>query len=166
MKFHFKGNASLLASIRADLKRHHAFAWERVGFLQVGLARTASGALILASEYRPVADDDYTYAPHVGAMINADAIRKAMDWAHESQGGIFHVHAHEGRGSVHFSATDNKANARLVPTFFNLAPRACHGAIVLSDDQMYGEVWTGRDDAPLAISKFSILGPPLRWWFA
>lgn len=165
MKFHFKGNASLVASIRADLKRRHAFAGERVGFLQAGLARTARGALILASEYRPVDDDDYTYAPRVGAMINADAIRKTMDWAHESQGAIFHVHAHEGRGQVRFSVTDVQANARLVPTFFNLSPKACHGAIVLSDDQMYGEVWTGRDAVPLAISKFSVVGAPLRWWF-
>lgn len=166
MNLHFKINAHLLASIRADLKRKHAFAWERVGFLQAGLARSADGVVIMAAEYRPVDDADYTYNPEVGAMINADAIRKAMDWAHSSQAGIFHIHAHEERGQTSFSETDNWGNARVIPTFFNLAPRACHGAVVLSDDSMYGEVWTRRDARPARIDRFSVVGAPLRGWFA
>src|SRR5437870_1494060 len=98
MKVRFKITSGLLASIRADLGHPHAFAYERVGFISAGAAASASGVLILAQEYRPVADEDYLRDTSIGAMMGPEAIRKAMEWALMKKVSIFHVHSHGGRG--------------------------------------------------------------------
>ena len=81
MRVRFKITTGLLASIRADISRPHAFAYERVGFVSAAVAWSAWGVLILAQEHHPVADEDYVPDPSVGAMMGPEAIRKAMEWA-------------------------------------------------------------------------------------
>ena len=96
MTTRFKITRRLLRAIRQDLERPHPFAYERVGFLSAGLFSTDSNLLVLAREYRPVADDDYLHDSSVGAMMGPEAIRKALQWAMSERVAIFHVHAHHG----------------------------------------------------------------------
>ena len=70
MKIIFRVTSALLARIRDDLSRPHHFAAERVGYgaCKIGTLQ-AGNLLILASNYSPVADDDYLDDPYAGATI-------------------------------------------------------------------------------------------------
>lgn len=164
MRVRFKITTGLLASIRADLGRRHPFAYERVGFILAGVARTASGVLILAQEYRSVADEDYLPDTSVGAMMGPEAIRKAMEWALMKKLSIFHVHSHGGRGIPGFSAVDARESAKFVPDFLKVAPGMIHGAVVLSDDAAIGRFWVFGECGPQAVNAFVEVGMPMRKW--
>jgi hypothetical protein len=164
MRVRFKITTALLASIRADLGRPHAFAYERVGFILAGVAQSASGVLVLAREYQPVADEDYLPDDSVGAMMGPEAIRKAMEWALMKKVSIFHVHSHGGRGIPGFSAVDARESAKFVPDFLKVAPGIIHGAVVLSDDAAAGRFWVFGNSGPREVSEFVEVGMPLRKW--
>lgn len=166
MRVRFKITTSLLSAVRADLGRPHDFADERVGFILAGGARCASGLLVLAREYRPVADGDYLPDESVGAMMGPEAIRKAMDWALMSHVSIFHVHSHGGRGVPGFSTVDARESAKFVPDFLKVAPELIHGAIVLSDDAAVGRFWVSGNGGGQEVSDFVEVGMPLRKWGA
>jgi hypothetical protein len=166
MNIRFKITSPLLAAIRTDLHRPHPFAGERVGFIAAGLAAAHDQLLILAREYRPVRDDEYHRDPSVGAMMSADAIRRARQWALSDRVAIFHVHTHGGRGIPGFSGVDTRENAKFVPNFVSVAPHAVHGAIVLSDTAAFGQVWLNRKSPQQFITAFSEIGIPLRNWRA
>jgi hypothetical protein len=161
----FKANSALFAAMRQDLRRPHAFAHERIGFLSAGIAATDEGLLLLARSYRPIADEDYLPDPSVGAMMNAVAIRKALQWAMSERVAIFNVHSHGGRGVPGFSTVDLRESAKYVPDFFKLAASRPHGAIVLSNDAAYGKIWFNKGETAI-ISKFVEVGAPLRKWMA
>ncbi|HLH93956.1 MAG TPA: hypothetical protein VKW08_02450 [Xanthobacteraceae bacterium] len=156
----------MLAAIRADLRRPHAFAHERIGFIAAGLAAAHDNLLILARAYRPVPDDQYLRDASVGAMISAQAIRAARQWAMDDRAAIFHVHSHGGRGVPGFSGVDKRENAKFVPNFVAVAPHAVHGAIVLSDTAAFGQVWLDRASPQPFIASFSEVGVPIRNWRA
>jgi hypothetical protein len=164
MKVRFKITRELLASIRADLARQHVFAFERVGFISAGVATSASGIVILAREYRPVADDDYLPDPSVGAMMGPEAIRKAMEWALIRKVSIFHVHTHGSIGVPRFSPVDLRESAKFVPDFLKVAPEMIHGAIVLSNDAAAGRFWIYGNAGPAALTEVVEVGPPIRKW--
>jgi hypothetical protein len=161
----FKANSALFAAMRQDLRRPHPFAHERIGFLSAGIAATDEGLLILARSYRPIADEDYLPDSSVGAMMNAAAIRKALQWAMSERVAIFNVHSHGGRGVPGFSGIDLRESAKYVPDFFKLAASRPHGAIVLSNDAAYGKIWFNKSETSI-ISKFVEVGAPLRKWVA
>src|SRR3546814_17546274 len=76
---HFKIRAPLLDAIRGDLRRRHAFAYERVGWISAGVSRIGDGSLfLLAQDYHPVEVADYIDDPRVGAMLGSQEIRKGM----------------------------------------------------------------------------------------
>jgi proteasome lid subunit RPN8/RPN11 len=127
MNIRFKIASALLATIRIDLRRPHPFAHERVGFISAGLAAAHDELLILAREYRPVRDDEYLKDPRVGAMMSAEAIRRARQWAMDERVAIFHVHTHGGTGIPAFSGIDIRENAKFVPNFVSVAPHGVHG---------------------------------------
>lgn len=164
MKVHFKISSDLLALVRADLRRRHQFAHERVGFILASLAKTAEGVLVLAQSYHPVADQDYLHDPSVGAMMGPNAIRKAMEFALIKRVAIFHVHSHGGIGIPGFSGVDIRENAKFVPDFLKVAPQNIHGAIVLSDSAAFGQYWIARDRLPQPINGFSEIGRPIVKW--
>jgi hypothetical protein len=164
MKVRFKITTALLASIHADLRRPHGFAFERVGFILAGIAQSASGFLILAQEYRPVADEDYLPDDSVGAMMGPEAIRKAMEWAWMNKVSVFHVHSHGGQGIPRFSTVDVRESAKFVPDFLKVAPEMIHGAIVLSDDAALGRFWVFGSGGPQGVSQFVEVGMPMRKW--
>lgn len=164
MKVRFKITADLLANIRADLTRPHAFAHERVGFISAGISSMAQDIMILARAYRPVRDDDYLNDPSVGAMMGREAIRKGLEWAMQGGHAMFHVHTHGGRGIPGFSGIDLRENRKFVPDFFKVTPRCPHGALVLSDTAASGQIWFGRDREPAGIDEFVVVGPSLQKW--
>jgi len=166
MTTRFKITRRLLRAIRQDLERPHPFAYERVGFLSAGLSSTDSNLLVLAREYRPVADDDYLHDSSVGAMMGPEAIRKALQWAMAERVAIFHVHAHHGRGQPGFSGVDLREQAKFVPNFFQIAPQWPHGALVLSDDSCFGHIWLDGSKPGDAITGFVEVGAPLATWSA
>jgi len=164
MNVRFKITASLLASIRADLRRPHAHAHERVGFVAAGLATHSGGVLVLAHSYRPVADDDYLRDRSVGAMMGPEALRKALEWALLEEHALFHVHTHGGRGIPGFSGVDLAENRKFVPDFLKVAPQNIHGAIVLSDDSAAGAFWSEASKQEASIAQFVEVGPTVRKW--
>lgn len=166
MKIRFKITSALLTTVRIDLHRPHPFAYERVGFIAAGLAAAHEELMILAREYQPVRDDEYLQDRNVGAMMSADAIRRARQWAMNDGVAIFHVHSHGGRGIPGFSATDIRENARFVPNFVSVAPQCVHGAIVLSDTAAFGQVWLDRNSPQPFINAFTEVGIPIRNWRA
>lgn len=166
MNIHFKITKALLAVVRADLCRPHAFAHERVGFIAAGLAAAHDDLLILGREYRPVRDEEYLQDRSVGAMMSADAIRRARQWAMNDRAAIFHVHTHGGHGVPGFSSIDNRENAKFIPNFTSVAPHAVHGAIVLSDTAAFGQVWLGRDAPQPFVTRFTDVGMPVHTWRA
>lgn len=166
MNIRFKITRALLATIRIDLQRPHPFAHERVGFIAAGLAAAHDELLILARAYQPVRDDEYLRDSSVGAMMSAEAIRRARQWAMNDRAAIFHVHTHGGRGVPGFSGTDIRENAKFVPNFVSVAPHSAHGAIVLSDTAAFGQVWLDRKSPQPFITVFSEVGMPIRTWRA
>jgi hypothetical protein len=142
MRCTYRLRQNLLGRVHEDLNRQHPFAAERVGFLFGRAARIGNdGLIILATEYEPIADDDYVDDPSVGAMMDATAIRKALERALNGGAGdlsVFHVHRHEHDGAPWFSSIDLCESAKFAPSFFHVAPKIPHGVIVLSHDQAAG----------------------------
>lgn len=165
MKIQFRITRALLDAVRQDLLRPHAFAWERVGFIAAGFAMAGSSDVVaLAQSYRPVADEDYLRADDVGAMMGPAAIRKAMQWALTDRVGLFHVHTHGGRGLPSFSGIDVREQAKFIPSFFHVAARCLHGALVLSNDAARGRAWLSSSGQQTIVHEFVEVGPPLRIW--
>lgn len=161
LQAHVKISAELLAQVRADLRRRHAFAAERVGFLFAGVAASEAGVVLLCREYMPVADEHYIDDPRVGAMMGETAIRKALQHAMQSRSAALHVHEHGHRGRPGFSGIDIRENAKFVPDFFKVAPFAPHGALVLSHDSAAGQFWEKRGSVAAPISRFTSVGAAL-----
>lgn len=162
MKTHIKIAGSLLSTVRADLHRGHAFAFERVGFLTAGASWTRHGDLVLLCRaYQPVADEDYERSSTVGARIGSNAMRKALQTAYQHKSAILHIHTHGGRGRPAFSAVDLNSAREFVPGFFNALPQMPHGIVVLSNDSARCLLWTGPNDRPRYVDAFQQVSAPL-----
>jgi hypothetical protein len=163
MKIHIKITEALMAQVRSDLHRRHAFAFERVGFLTAGATRSRDGdILLLCRSYHPVADEDYEASATVGAQIGSDAMRKAIEVAYPSKSALLHIHTHGGRGVPAFSRTDLVSGAQFVPGFFNALPRTPHGLIVLSNTSAKGLVWMAKNAKPQYVDGFTQVGRPVQ----
>jgi hypothetical protein len=164
MKVHFKITLELLDRIRVDLRRNHAYAYERVGFLFVRVGQVGSdGVIILAHSYVPVQDDHYEKSDEVGALIGPLAFQAALQHAYFHEVGAFHVHMHDHMGTPWFSRVDLRESKKFVPDFFNVRPHLIHGAVVLSGDSLAGLCWhPQRHDEASRISDFTVVGQPLR----
>lgn len=161
----FKVPKGLLRSIHQDLSRPHRFAHERVGFIVCRNAISPKSSILLAESYQTVDDADYLYAPTVGAMMGPNAIRKALQFAYKEPVSMFHVHRHEHKGPPRFSRLDLQESAKFIPDFWNVRPGINHGAIVLSQDSMFGLAWDPTDRIPKAIAEFVVVGRPLfKFW--
>ena len=161
MNLRFKIPSRMLAGIRADLRRRHAFARERVGFMTAGATwLDRNTILLLARDYRPVEDADYVPDPSVGVQIGSDAMRKAAEFAYRSRSALFHIHTHGGRGRPDFSGVDLRSGREFVPGFFNVVSRMPHGMLVLSDDAATGMFWCNAGDVGHYITQFVDIGAP------
>jgi hypothetical protein len=153
----------MLAKIRRDLHRPHDFAHERVGFMTAGATRVGSHELLLmAREYRPVADEDYEPDLTVGVRIGSNAMRKAAQFAYQSRSTLLHVHSHGGYGRPDFSGVDVKSGREFVPGFFHSVPRMPHGMIVLSNDSATCMLWFDPEEDGTYAAEFIGVGAPFR----
>ena len=163
MKSVFKMRRNLLLEINADLSRPHAHAAERVGFLACRLAELPKeGVAVLAQTYLPIADEHYERSFVVGALMNADAIRTALEYSHYRRTAMFHVHRHDHRGSPRFSAIDLSEASRFVPDFWKVQPELIHGALVLSFDAAHGQWWDPRTRQARSFDEYITVGLPMK----
>jgi hypothetical protein len=163
MKIAFKITRRQLDDLKVRLERPHPFAFERVSFLlcRAGLIEEG-GMVVLAHSLYDVADEDYLDDPGVGATMGPHAIRKALQVAYNQQASMFHIHLHAHRGRPRFSRTDCEETAKFVPDFWNVQPDLPHGAIVFSEDSACGKCWVPGDKDPFDISRFDVVGVPMR----
>jgi len=157
MNIIFRATSSFIASVRSDLRRLHAFAGERVGFITMRTAAASESLLLLPQDYHPVADEDYVQDLSVGAMIGQEALRKALDMALLSKVGILHIHMHDFPGRLWFSRTDLREQLKFVPDFFKVRRNLPHGALVLGPESAAGRVWLAPDKIQ-RISEFNFIG--------
>ena len=137
----------LYEEVLSDLRRPHAHAAERVGFLYGRLASPID-PLILMTRYSPVPDEHYLLDFDVGARINGDAIRAAMQGVVDSGEGVFHTHLHEWPGRPGFSLADNKELPKLVPAFQAVGRTQASGLFLLSPDSAIADVWLPGSQRP------------------
>ena len=163
MLIHVKMTRSVYERMRADLKRPHDFARERVGFI---FARKGNAGqytlLLLATEYSPVPDAHYLDDPMVGAKINSSAIRSVMERAYSTKECILHVHTHGHPGVPQFSRVDRVEYNKMIPSFHNIGGDAVHGALVFSRDSAAGLIWTSKQASPRPVSKLTIVDYPMK----
>jgi hypothetical protein len=131
---------TMLRDIRADLMRAHPFAYERVGFIACNVM-SADNYNLTAKNYYPISEDGYEETMEVGALINAEAIRDAMQVAFDSEVAMLHVHLHETHGVPSFSRIDMVSGRELIPCFWNVRSNMPHGMLLLSNDDHFGLLW-------------------------
>jgi hypothetical protein len=153
----FRATQQFMDSVRHDLERRHAFAFERVGFITTRAVQGTEGLVILADGYHPVADDDYVPDSSVGAMLGSEALRKALELALLQGAGVFHVHMHGAAPRLWFSGIDLREQVRFIPDFFTVCPQMPHGAIVLDAKRAAGRVWLAPDRIVI-IDEFGTVG--------
>lgn len=161
MTFELRLTSRMHRDMLQDLHRPHGFARERVGFLFVGAARLDRRTLLLARAYEPVADEHYIDDQRYGALINKKAFSMAFERAHRTRSGMFHVHAHGGKGPPRFSKLDTVESDKFCPTFFGTCQPLLHGAIVLSGTHAAVRLWTAPDAAPVTRIDVRLTGGPL-----
>lgn len=159
----FRISGNLYRTIQNDLRRPHEFAAERIGFLFVRPGKLAGAdVLLLGAEYLPVLDKDYVDDLTVGARINGDAIRMAMQKVLDTRQGCFHVHLHEHKGKPRFSGTDNRELKVLIPTFRQVGTANYHGALLLSDDSACAVALPPDEDVFTDDFRITFIGPPMQ----
>lgn len=153
---------ALLDDIRADLRRPHPFAAERVGFVHCRLGNEQGGTLlVLPFGYVAVPDSQYVRDGAVGARISGDAIRDAMGAALAGALCVLHVHLHEHAGRPHFSRTDLREYPPLISALQNAGPMCPHGALLLSDDHLDCLLWRRGRVEPLGEGRIVVAGRPM-----
>jgi hypothetical protein len=156
-------SGNVYRAMQTDLRRPHEFAAERVGFLFVRCVKlTGDNLLVLSAEYTPVKDEHYLDDVTVGARINGDAIRSAMQRVLDTQQGCFHVHLHEHDGKPGFSGTDVRELRDLIPTFQKVGAEQVHGALVLSDDSAIAVALCPGSEKLTTKCRITILDIPMR----
>jgi hypothetical protein len=164
MRVHFKITDLLLRHIQCDLRRPHSVALERVGFVTCRVGRTADGLMVLARGFKPVADEHYMHNPHVGAAINGDAVRLALQHAYAYPDVMMFIHEHAHDGPTRPSRVDLECWRRMIPNFWNVRPELPHGALILSHDSGMGQLWIPHQTGPVGIGRFSVVGTSVRRW--
>lgn len=148
--------------VRADLRRPHPFAAERVGFMFAKLGNAGTdNPLVLFTDYSALADERYINDPYSGARIDGTAIRGAMQEVLDRRQGVFHVHIHEFPGRPHFSRMDREELPQLIPSFQAVGRTLPHGLFLMSEDECVAQVWMPAAKWPVA-ARTSIVGYPMQ----
>lgn len=166
-KIKYRLTKAIYMQMMNDLARSHDYASERVGFLFTRSKALENGDwLIVATAYIPVADDHYIQDHHVGARINSDAIRIAMQKARSEQCGVFHIHLHEHKGKPSMSRTDREGIPPMIESFKNVAPDQCHGIFILSENSVLIEVMAAQETEYRQPELTTIVGYPCQYFFS
>jgi hypothetical protein len=164
MTIHFKMLETLRQAIICDLRRPHAHAGERVGFVTGRFGNSYRDVIVLAHSFHPVSDEHYEVDHQVGARFTSAAIRAALQIAYSDDVGIFHVHLHEHRGIPGPSSIDWSEWNKFVPNFWHVRPNLPHGTLILSEDRMSGWCWYPKRRQPIPIHRFTLVGRGMRSW--
>jgi len=160
MKFRIR--KSLYDRVLDDLRRPHPFALERVGFLTAKLGnRRGSDLIVFLADYIAVPDNQYINDRSVGARMNSDAIRAAMQHILNTQDGLFHVHLHDWSGIPELGYTDRMEIPPIVNSFCNVGPSSAHGIVLLSSDKAMALAWPPSSDEPVPADRITVVGYPL-----
>lgn len=156
--------------IREDLGREHLFAFERVGYA-IGKSKELNDneVLIIINDYVRVEDQDYIEDSSVGARINSDAIRMAMQIAMDNDCSIFHIHEHFGNGTPEFGSTDMDELPGIVDAMINANSSRIHGLLLLSEDGINAFVKMKPSKGLAVLNKVVRVGYPMSfnkaWYF-
>lgn len=151
----------LYEEIRTDLQRPHTLAFERIGFVSASTGNDGGDhQLIMLHDYQPVLDSDYIADKDVGARINSNAIRRAMQRILDTGKGLFHVHLHPHKGSPKFSRTDLREQPRLLHGFQNVGPTFIHGLLLLSYDSCAASALFPGQSNLQTVASISLVGFP------
>lgn len=152
----------LCNQIRNDISRPHKFAYERVGFV-IGNSKVLSESedLICISEYIAIDDNHYIKDETVGARINEDAIRNAMQIAMNKKCSIFHVHVHFGEGTPDFSLTDFDELPSIAEAMVNANPSNVHGVLLLNSNGANAILKIKKSKGKVYLKKITVIGYPM-----
>ncbi|MHC5537082.1 hypothetical protein ACYOEI_02460 [Singulisphaera rosea] len=145
----------LYQGVLADLRRPHEHAAERIGFLYSRLEPAQH--LVVMTRYVPIPDERYVVDDTVGARIDGDAIRAAMQGVLDTGEGVFHTHLHEGPGIPWFSRKDDEELPRLIPAFRAVGRTQATGLFLLSPDSAIADVWVPGAQGPERVTRISIV---------
>jgi len=153
---------SLYKHVLSDLRRPHVHAAERVGFLYGRLA-TGPNPLILMTRYSSVADECYVHDREVGARIDGNAIRAALQGVVDVGDGVFHTHLHEWPGRPRFSVVDDRELPKLIPAFRAVGRRQASGLFLLSADSAIADVWLPGAEQAQRADRIAVVGYPVQF---
>jgi hypothetical protein len=145
----------------ADLRRPHAFAFERAGFFSTRCSRFASTTLVHCVAYNPVDDRHYLRDDSVGVRIGPEAITAAMTRSAVDAVGQIHVHHHGGPGLPSPSGTDTAELPKLFRSFQNANPGAAHGWMILGESDAWASLALDGKIHVGAPPRVSLVGFPL-----
>lgn len=147
--------------VRKDLARPHKVAHERIGFLSASVGNQKGvEQIVLLHDYVSVPESFYIRDHLVGARINGDAIRMAMQKIMDSKKGLFHVHAHPGIGKPFFSRTDLNEQPKLLKDFRKVGKDYIHGLFLLSEDSCSSLAFFPNGSSLEKVDSISIVGFP------
>jgi molybdopterin/thiamine biosynthesis adenylyltransferase len=160
-KIHIKITAALYELLLEDLRREHAFAYERVGFLYTTHKVINGHTYIWINSYQPVADDHYIEDATVGARFGSEAIRGAMETALGNRFGSLYVHLHDHKGMPFPSQTDKEGIPGIVQSIINAAPKETHGYLILSKNAFFLRVRMPGSKLYIETADISVVGKPM-----
>jgi hypothetical protein len=161
MKYTLRIMDSLLDGVRADLRRPHSFAAERVGFMVCKFASSENDSTMLAFDYIAVADDTYIDDHRFGALVSSAGFLPALQRTLTEKVSICHVHLHDHSGRVRFSRPDEQETARFMPDFLKVRADAPHCALVVGKEHIWGRCWSDRARPGTVIDAIHVVGAPL-----
>ena len=162
----FKIPKSLKNEIVKDLEQVHEYAYERVGFMLTRSYKNDKEIMILAYDYHSVANEHYINDDQVGARINSDAIRAAMQVSLTEQCGIFHVHRHSHMGKPSESFSDEEGIHPMMASISRVNLNEKSGYLILSEDSAMCKVYSKDNDAFLEADIYSEVGYPMNFVFS
>jgi hypothetical protein len=159
MKVELRIPGQIYADALADLMRPHPFAAERVGFFSTAVGRLGDdGMIVLVTSYSVVGDQDYIDDPGAGARIGADAIRAVLQRILDHDCGQLHVHLHCHSGLPRPSRMDEREMPPLARSMGKVGLGHAHGAVILSRDRAWANVWAPGNVRPVLASKVTVVG--------
>ncbi len=164
MKISVRIPAACYSAALADLDRPHPFAAERIGFFSTAQGKAGRDeCVVCVTRYHPIPDTHYVNDPFVGARINSQAIRAALQRILDEKSGQLHVHLHWHVGRPHPSRTDREELPPLVQSMCATAGDQVHGGLILSRDGAFADLWLPGQAEPKPAARVTVVGFPMRF---
>jgi hypothetical protein len=162
----FRIPKALKKKINFDLSRKHNYAYERVGFVLTRTHWIDDEAIILAYDYKSVADDDYIEDREVGARINSSAIKQALEKAYYEKCGIFHVHSHSHLEKPLESCSDIAGIRPLIESISRIDKTQLFGYIIFSENSALCQIKSPNNKSFIESSVYSEVGYPMNFVYS